>query len=216
MWFRRRVLCGVAFLAVVAHAADVHAQLAQPIGRYVADARVTLARFKEDPGVAAAIGVQPVNLPTRGLGIVAGAHLYLLRGKRVALGIGAEFLAARDHRTLQTPDVAEEEGPTVETRFSSFAPQLSLNFGKRDGWSYISGGIGSATFTAERIDEPIGEGSRSSTINYGGGARWFTNKHLAVSVDLRFYSVAAQPGTAARPAFPKVKMMVISGGIALR
>ncbi|MGB2715854.1 MAG: hypothetical protein WBC51_16855 [Vicinamibacterales bacterium] len=215
-WARRRALCGIVFLIGVHYATDARAQLAQPIGRYVVDARITLARFKEDPGIAAAIGVRPVNLPTRGLGFVVGAHLYPLRGKRVALGLGAEFLAARDHRTLPTADAAEEEGPTVETQLSSFAPQLSLNFGKRDGWSYISGGIGSATFTAERTDEPLGEGSRARTINYGGGARWFTNKHLAVSVDLRFYSVAAQPGSTTRPAFPKSKMMVISGGIAFR
>ncbi len=214
-WVGRRLLCGLVFLAGAQYATDAHAQLAQPIGRYVADARITLARFKEDPGIAAAIGVRPVNLPTRGLGLVVGAHLYPLRGKRVALGLGAEVLAARDHRTLPTAENAPE-GPTVETRLSSFAPQLSLNFGKRDGWSYISGGIGSATFTAERIDEPLSGGSRARTINYGGGARWFTNKHLAVSVDLRFYSVAAQPGTATRPAFPKSKMMVVSGGIAFR
>jgi hypothetical protein len=214
--FARGVASATVFVAIVQCATDAQAQLAQPIGRYVADARITLARFKEDPGIASAIGVQPVNLPTRGLGMVVGAHVYPLRGRRVALGVGAEYLMARDHRSLPTPEGAEEKGPTVETRFSSFAPQLSLNFGKRDGFSYISGGIGSAKFTAERGDDPVGEGSRSRTINYGGGARWFTSKHLAVSVDLRFYSSAAQPATLTRPAFPKSRMMVISGGIAFR
>jgi hypothetical protein len=209
------VLCAGLFLMTAQYANEAHAQLRQPIGRYVADARVTFARFKEDPGIAAAIGVRPINLPTRGLGIVVGAHVYPLRTRRVALGLGAEFLSARDRRTLPTAD-EEEEGPTVETRLSSFSPQVSLNFGKRDGWSYISGGLGSALFTAERIDEPVGDGSRSRTINYGGGARWFTNRHLAVSVDLRFYSIAAQPQTATRPPFPKSRIMVISGGIAFR
>jgi hypothetical protein len=211
----RCLLSVLVFVMSALHATDVGAQLREPIGRYVADARITFVRFKEDPGVAAAIGVRPVNLPTRGLGIVVGAHVYPLRSRRMTLGVGAEFLSARDHRSL--PTVQDEEvGPTVETRLSSFSPQLSLNFGKRDGWSYISGGIGSALFTAERIDERVGEGSRARTINYGGGARWFTNKHLAVSVDLRFYSIAAQPGTATRPPFPKTRTMVISGGIAFR
>ena len=99
---------------------------------------------------------------------------------------------------------------------SALTPQVSLNFGKKDGWSYISGGIGTATFTAQNLDALIGEGPRVKAINYGGGARWFTNKHLAVSVDLRFYSVSEQPATGTRPAFPKTKTMVISGGIALR
>jgi hypothetical protein len=192
------------------------AQVNERLKPLVADARLTLVRFKEDGGIAGAIGVTPDNLPTRGLGFVLGAHWYPLRGSKVSLGIGGEFLRARDTRTLDPEDEDEPEGPTVETRLVSLAPQVSLNFGRRDGWSYISGGMGSAILTAERVDRPVGEGSRVRTINYGGGARWFTNKHIAVSVDLRFYSVDAQPGTLTRPAYPKSKMMVISGGIALR
>lgn len=192
------------------------AQIEEPIGRYVADARITWARFKEDPAISSAIGTVPTNLPTRGLGLVVGAHLYPLRGARVALGIGGEFLTAQDTRTMQPATEDGDGGPTVETTFSSLSPQLSLNFGRRHGWSYISAGIGTATFTAQRLDDLIGEGPRVRAINYGGGARWFTNRHLAVSVDLRFYSVSAQPGSATRPPFPKVRMMVISGGIALR
>ena len=192
------------------------AQVNERIQPLVADARLTWVRFKEDGGIASAIGVSPANLPTRGFGFLLGAHWYPLRGSQVALGIGGEFLSARDNRTLEATEEGGPEGPTVETRFSSLAPQLSINFGRKDGWSYISGGIGSAVLTAERTDQPVGEGSRVRTINYGGGARWFTKKHLAVSVDLRFYSVGEQPATATRPAFPKSKMMVISGGIAIR
>ena len=203
-----------AMSVMFAHPSD--AQVNERIKPFVADARLTWVRFKEDAGIASAIGVTPDNLPTRGLGFVLGAHWYPLRGSQVALGIGGEFLRAKDTRTLDPATEDGEEGPTVETSLFSLAPQVSLNFGKKDGWSYISGGIGSAIFTAERIDRPVGDGSRVSTINYGGGARWFTNKHLAVSVDLRFYSVSAQPATLTRPAYPKSKMMVISGGIALR
>ena len=192
------------------------AQVSERIKPLVADARITWVRFKEDAGIASAIGVTPVNLPTRGLGFVVGAHWYPLRGSRVSLGVGGEFLRAKDSRSLEPATEGGAEGPTVETRLSSLAPQVSLNFGKRDGWSYISGGVGSATLTVERVDRPVGEGSRVRTINYGGGARWFTNKHLAVSVDLRFYSVGAQPASLTRPAYPKSKMMVISGGVALR
>lgn len=215
IWSGPRVLCAILFITAAQYASEAHAQLTRPIGLYVADARLTYVRLKEDPGVAAAIGVQPMNLPTRGLGFVVGAHLYPLRGKGMALGVGAEYLAARDKRTLASAEDAERL-PTVETRMSSFAPQVSINFGKRDGYSYISGGIGSAKFTAEQVDEPVGEGSGAKTMNYGGGARWFINKHLAVSVDLRFYSIAAQPATTTRPGYPKAKVMVISGGIALR
>lgn len=213
----RRVLALPVALAIgIIIEAPAHAQVAEPIGRFVADARITWARFKQDSGIASALGVSPVNLPTRGLGLVVGAHLFPLRLGKVTLGVGGEFLSARDNRTLEPAVQGGSEGPTVETRLSSISPQISLNFGKRDGWSYISGGIGSARFTAERIDQPLGEGSRTRTINYGGGARWFTKRHLAVSVDLRFYSINPQPATTTRPAFPKSRMMVISGGIAVR
>ena len=195
-------------------AATAEAQVDAPIGGFVADVRIPWARFKEDAAIASAIGVNAHNLPTRGFGIVAGAHWYPLRRGAVTLGLGGEFLSARDHRTFQT--TATDEGPVVETRLSTLSPQVSLNFGKKDGWSYVSGGIGTAAFTSERIDQPLGDGARARLINYGGGARWFTKKHLAVSVDLRFYSVAAQPAAPLRPALPKSKMMVISGGIALR
>jgi hypothetical protein len=197
-------------------AGTAFAQVKEPIGPYVADARLTFARFKEDPGIAAAIGVRSTNLPTRGLGFVFGAHWYPLRRGSLALGIGGEFIAAQDTRTLAPAAEGEPEGPTVETTLRSLSPQISLNFGKKDGWSYISGGMGSSTFTVQRIDQPLGEGAQARTINYGGGARWFTNKRLAVSVDLRFYSVAAQPFASGRPALPKSKMMVISGGIGVR
>jgi hypothetical protein len=202
----------LALVCLVLTEAAAFAQIDQPIGLYVADVRIAWARFKEDPGIASALNLRATNLPTRGLGLVFGVHLYPLRGSRVALGIGGEFATAQDKRTTQ----GGQEGPTVETTLSSLTPQVSLNFGKRNGWSYISGGVGSAAFTVQRLDDLVGEGSRTRTINYGGGARWFTNKHLAVSVDLRFYSVSAQPATATRPAFPKSKTMVISGGIGLR
>jgi hypothetical protein len=197
-------------------ASTAYGQMDEPIGRVAADARITWARFKEDPAIAAALGVRPTNLPTRGLGFVVGAHWYPVRLGLVTFGVGGEFVSARDKRTMPATSEEEEDGPTVNTRMSAISPQVSLNFGKRDGWSYLSGGIGSAAFTAERADQPVGDGSRARTINYGGGARWFTTKHLAVSVDLRFYSIAAQPPGPNRPAFPKNRMMVISGGIAVR
>jgi hypothetical protein len=211
-----RWICITTLAVVVLSGSVASAQVEEPIGRYVADARGTWVRLKGDSAVASAIGVNATNLPTRALGLAFGAHVYPIRGRRMAFGIGGEYLTARGSRTQEPTTEGGAQGPTVETTVSSLAPQVSLNFGRRDGWSYISGGIGSASFTAQRLDRAVGEGSRVRAINYGGGARWFTNRRLAVSVDLRFYSIAAQPATSTRPAFPKSRMMVISGGIAVR
>jgi hypothetical protein len=125
------------------------------------------------------------------------------------------------HGTLTAePDEDDEttvEGPTVTTRFSSISPQISLNFGKRDGWSYISGGLGRARLSAERDDEPFADSADATrTLHYGGGARWFTSPHLAFSFDLRFYTINASEASATRPAYPRTRMMVISAGISMR
>jgi outer membrane protein with beta-barrel domain len=193
------------------------AQVNEPIRPVVADVRGVWARFKEDPAIASVIGVSAVNLPTRGLGVGLGVHWYPLRRATVALGLGGEMLIARDRRTLETGSDDDAPGPTVTTRMTAISPQLSLNFGRADGWSYISGGIGWAGFTAERDDQPLGDpDGRARATNYGGGARWFTKEHLAVSVDLRFYTIAEQPAATNRPAFPRMRLMVISAGVGFR
>jgi hypothetical protein len=189
-----------------------------PIGPFVVDARGVLARFKQLPATASALGVDATALPTRGLGLVVGAHLYPVRRQQFALGVGAELLLrARASRTV--PPAVEDgpDGPTVVTRMTALSPQVSLNFGKRTGWSHLSGGIGWASFTSELEDAPFDDAeTRPLTINYGGGARWFARKHLAVSLDLRFYAIRPQTATATRPAFPRMTVMVFSAGIAAR
>lgn len=218
-----RLRCGWLFVTLVIAIANMaEAQPSEPPGPFVLDLRGALARFKEDPAVAQGLGVASTNLPTRGLGIVAGAHWYPLRSRLITLGIGGEFILARDSRTGEAPETtgtttAPGTAPTVTTRLSAFSPQLSFNFGTSEGWSYISGGIGSSRLTAEREDAPFAdEGPGPRTINYGGGARWFTGPHLAFAVDLRFYAISPQPASGTRPGFPRAKIMVISVGVGVK
>jgi hypothetical protein len=188
-----------------------------PIARYVVDARADFPKFKQDAAIADAIGVGTLNLPTRGIGFVAGAHWYPLRVGFMTLGLGGEWVATRRSRTLNTGTEAAPLNVTVTTRFSTLAPQISFNFGSRNGYSYISGGIGRANLTTERDDEPLPDPeSGSKTINYGGGARWFAKKHVAVSMDVRFYAVNPQEATASRPGYPRMTILALSAGVALR
>ena len=190
----------------------------EAIAPFVFDARGTFARFKELPTVAADLGVDPTDLPTRGLGLVVGAHLYPVRQRNFALGIGGELLLrARGTNTVAPTVEGGPDGPTVETRMTAVSPQVSLNFGKRDGWSYLSGGIGWASITSELSGMPLEDAeSRPRAINYGGGARWFIKEHLAFSLDLRFYAISAQEATATRPGYPRVTVMIFSAGISAR
>jgi hypothetical protein len=210
----RALLLSIALLLPTA----AFAQTAEPIGPFAADLRVVMPRFKEDVSVATALGVASTNLPTRGLGISGGVHWYPVRmGRLVTLGIGGEVLISRGSNTAEPETESGPEGPTVKTRFSSVSPQVSLNFGKRQGWSYLTGGFGWAGFRTELETSPVADGdSRPLAFNYGGGARWFAKEHLAVSLDLRFYAVGAQEATVGRPAYPSMTLMVISGGISVK
>jgi outer membrane protein with beta-barrel domain len=188
-----------------------------PIGRYVADARVQFPKFKQDPTISGALGVATDSLPTRGFGYVVGAHWYPLRLGIMTLGIGAEISRAGSDKTTNTGTETAPVNVTVKTSFSAVSPQVSFNFGARDGWSYISGGIGRSNLTTERTDHPLPSPENGiKTINYGGGARWFFKKHLAVNFDIRFYAVNPQDATAARPGYGRMTIMAWVGGISVR
>jgi hypothetical protein len=209
-------LAACALLPISAAAQDVPAEKL-PIGRYVVDARMTFPKFKQDAAIADAIGVGVLNLPTRGFGLVAGAQWYPARIGFMTLGVGGEWVRARRSKTLNTGTEQLPVNVTTNTRFSTLAPQISFNFGSRDGYSYISGGIGRANYTAERADHPLPDPeSGSKTINYGGGARWFAKKHVAVAFDVRFYAINPQLATATRPGYPRLTLLAMSAGIALR
>lgn len=184
---------------------------------FVADVRVTIPRFKQDPLVAGALGIAAADLPVRGLGVIGGAHVYPIRKGSFALGIGAEMLRGRARKTLEADEENAAGGPTVKSRWSHFSPQVSLNFGSRDGWSYLTVGRGKSKVTSELEDDPQPDRETSAaTLNYGGGARWFARKHLAFNLDLRFYSIDAQAADAGGPATSKARMLVFSGGISIR
>ena len=212
-------LCPMAVLMCLV--SDAVAQpTAGPISRFVVDARGSLARFKQDAAVAGALGVDATTLPTRGLGITVGAHWYPLRLRRITFGVGAEYVRAGDSRTVKVVDEetdVETEGPTLTTRFSSFAPQLSLNFGRDEGWSYVSGGIGSARITTRHAEATLDESAgRTRALNYGGGARWFNSPRMAFTFDVRFYAISPRPATTTVPGYPRAKFMVLSAGVAFR
>jgi hypothetical protein len=136
---------------------------------------------------------------------------------RVALGFGGEWLTSRGSKSLEADDTGGMAGPPVRTSFSVLSPLVSLNFGGRDGWSYVSGGIGWANFTTEVEASPVADATgRIKSFNYGGGARWFATDHVAFTFDLRFYKIDAQEAAPQRPAYAGRRMMVFSAGISLK
>jgi hypothetical protein len=209
-------------IAAALLAATAHAQEREPLPKIAADAHVATSKFPRDPAVATALGVTTDNMPGRGLGIAAGVHVYPGRMGGVTLGLGAQLLVTRASKTLAPATASGPDGPTVDARFAALSPQVSLNFGGPDGWSYVSGGLGWATLTIENDTAPVADpDGRMRTLHYGGGARWFAKKHLAFSFDLRFHRYPAQTAMTqgaitSRPAYPKGRLLVLSAGISVK
>jgi len=213
----RRLVLASAMAVTILPAASAQEREKEPIDRFAADVRASLPRFPADPATATAIGVTSDNLPARGLGVSAGVHVYPFRLGRVTLGLGGELLLSRGSHTLKPAQGGGAQGPTVKTQFSVISPQVSLNFGSRRGWSYVSGGIGRASFTTKRDSAPVADAPASPrAINYGGGARWFAKEHLAFTFDLRFYRIDPQEATTGRPAYGGRRIMVLSAGISVK
>jgi hypothetical protein len=215
-WIRRTIVLRCAFLLFLVPA-SASAQPRQPIGRFAADVRGIFARHKAEPSVATDLGVVPANMPTRSFGLSGDVHFYPWRLKKITFGVGGELVIARGSRTVEPTTATAPQGPAVRRHFSELSPQISFNFGHRNGWSYISGGIGRSKLYVERDDAPVSDPPNRKTINYGAGARWFTNHHVAFSIDLRWYAVSPQLATPnGGVAQPRTTLMVLSAGIGLR
>ena len=213
----RSVCCLLACLAI---AVPARAQQKEPVGPFVVDMRGAFARHKAEPSVANDLGVAAGNLPSRSIGLAGGAHVYPLRGRKITLGFGGNVVMARGSLALDVLGTAGKvtgKGPTVRRHFTTFSPEVSLNFGHRNGWSYISGGMfGRSKLYADLAATPAANAPYRRTLNYGGGARWFTTDHVAFSADFRWYSVAEQPAGTGIVAQPRTTLLVLSGGISLK
>jgi hypothetical protein len=199
------------------------AQEQQPIGHVAIDIHGIFARHKVEPVVATALDLAAGNLPKRSLGLTGGVHVYPWRWGRITFGAGVTYVSARGTEQLEIPekDGSVTKGPKAIRHFSGLNPEFSINFGHRRGWSYVSGGMfGQSRMYVERAGTPVTPGGRSSTINYGAGARWFAREHLAFSIDIRWYSLKEQPvpDVLFLPASlqPATTLLVLAGGISIK
>ena len=186
----------------------------QPIGPFVVDVRGSIVPFGQNAEFAAARGFSSSLTPKLGLGVEAGAHVYFHRWRVITFGLGGSVHTSLGDLSAGELD-PDPDGPTLRKRFVALSSQLSFNFGSRDGWSYISGGLGTSRFSLFALGHE-GPQRRASTLNYGGGARWFTGDHLALSLDLRFYALSPLAATATEPGSPRMTLMVFSVGASLK
>jgi hypothetical protein len=164
--------------------------------------------------------------PGRSFGVAGAATVYPFRLKSITFGIGASLSAANGSAKTE---VITGSGATqtvaitqiVHTGVTNLIPQISLNFGRKLGWSYVSAGIGRTKVTsrAEAIGtapEIVVPEAWNSAINFGGGARWFMKPHLGASVDIRFVKLGSRSPTATLPSAKRTQQWTISAGISVQ
>jgi hypothetical protein len=165
--------------------------------------------------------MQLAELPGAGLGAQVGLHIYPLHTRVITIGVGGELMMGRARQTPAAGSTVAGVTPlrAAEEKITSFAPELSLNFGNGSGWSYLSAGLGQSIWslsTDDLGDYPPNQ-DKLKTLNYGGGARWFAKPHLAFSLDVRFYAI--NPGTpyiAGSPGSPRTTLLIIGAGISVK
>ena len=233
-----RTALRVAFLLAVT-VSGVAAQDEEPIGRYIIDLRGSTVSLSRNEELAALRRLRADHLPPRGIAVDLGGHFYFLRLGAVTFGVGASILSTAAHRppeapmpgepapvvpmpVVPAPEEPEEmdppliEGTTVTSRFTALSPQISFNFGHRNGWSYLSGGLGTSRLNVypEQPTTPVQRGSR--TLNYGGGARWFLTPNVALSLDLRFFAISPIEQLGEQPGSPRLTVMAANVGVSVR
>src|SRR5688572_250718 len=211
---RRLILCLLALCPMWPSAAA-----AQSVGRIPAvvfDLRGFYPSLGQDPITAHDLEVDPLNLPSRGLGGVAGLHLYPLRRANFAFGVGGEAFIVRGRKQGEDSD-GQPVGLAVRQELKGLSGQISLNFGDRNGWSYLSGGMGPLTFKSFLGEtSPTVAAPNKMTINMGGGARWFFARHVAFMFDVRFYLLRPEVTTGPFPGRQRARLVFLSGGVSFQ
>ena len=207
-------LCWVILFLMIA-ATPAAAQDPGRIGPFVVDIRGSFVSVGQDPLLAANRGLGPAQLAGSGIGLDIGGHVYLFRWRSITFGVGASALFMSTSRTPGQDD-PNPDGPTVDTRFRALSPQLSFNFGDGDGWSYLSGGIGTSRLSVFIEQETEPPQRRAGTLNYGGGARWFARPGLAFSFDLRLFAISPLEQTDTEPDSPRMTRVALSVGVSIK
>lgn len=186
----------------------------EPLPWLVVDARGGWPALGDDALTAADLGVNAVDLPKRALTGVVGVHAYPLRRGLWKIGVGAEMLVGRGRYQRKTAD-GEPVGEAITRRLESLSWQVSLNFGRGRGWSYVTAGSGRFAFDSFAGPGP-GDGPSRTTLNAGAGARWFKWRHIGLNADLRFYLTKAADRATVSAARGSQRIVLISAGVTLK
>lgn len=203
-------------LMLVAVPGVAGAQMREPIGPAAADIRVMTTSMPTLEGWTPTLPIDG-EVPGRSLGLQAGGHVYFGQWGAARFGAGAVYGWARGTAIPK----AEALAPEVRTRVETFSPQLSLNFGHKLGYSYLSAGYGAGKVISESTalgttPAAIAESGWVGALNVGGGARWFVTEHLGVGLDLRWHKLGSFDPAAGGATVPGTTLFQFGVGLTIR
>jgi len=219
-------LCAV--LLALSTAVPAAAQQPERLPLFAVDVHAATVGLPQAEGWVPVVSAD-TELPGRNWGISAGATVYPFRLGRMTIGFGASLITGRgsgsgESLTITTgtgEDVKPAATPVVHTGVTSLAPQVSINFGRKLGWSYMSAGIGRTRVTS-RADAfgtapaIIVPDAWNQALNFGGGARWFMKPRLGAGFDVRFVKLSSRSPTDTLPSAKRTQMWNISAGISIQ
>jgi hypothetical protein len=202
------------------------AQTREPLPWYAIDAHAATVGLPQAEGWVPVVS-SDTKLPGRNWGFAGGGTVYPFRLKLVTFGFGASII--RGSGSGESFTITSGSGttattrvtPVVHTAITSIAPQISMNFGHKLGWSYISGGVGKSkvTSSADAVGTTpaiVVPEAWNSAINFGGGAKWFMKPRLGASFDVRWVKLSSRAATDTLPAAKRTQMWNISAGISIQ
>lgn len=219
-------LAAALLIALLVTSAPAAAQSTSRPGPWALDVRGVTGPVPEQAVFYPALD-RTALIPSRGFGLGIGAHVYPLNLGAARLGFGADvvYVRSRTKPTPPAPSTGSNATPTpagqaVELGMRMLAPQISLNFGSRDGWSYLSAGVGKTDVVTQTSGVSAGrrESSGLGAINVGGGARWFLKSHLAFGFDIRLHMIAAGTARETPPlvATPAMRILTVAIGLSIK
>jgi hypothetical protein len=207
-------------------ASAAYAQTPQPLPKVAADLHIATVGLPQAEGWVPPVSAD-TELPGRSWGFAGGAHVYPFRLGVMTFGFGASI--SRGSGAGESLTITSGSGetattrvtPVVRTAITSVLPQISINFGHKLGWSYLSAGLGASkvTSSADAVDtmaEMVVPEAWNQAINFGGGARWFMKPHLGAGFDVRFVKLGSRSATDTLPSAKRTQVWTISAGISIQ
>jgi len=216
----------VVLAAALFMAAPAIAQTNEPPPRFAIDLHAGSVGLPTAEGWIPAVSAD-TEIPGRAWGVSGGATIYPMRLGIFTFGLGASLSRATGKSESLT--ITTGSGATATTRVTPIVrtgvvhviPQLSINFGHKLGWSYLSAGVGrtkvdsraDAVGATPQITVPA---AWNQALNFGGGARWFMKPRLGAGFDVRFIKLGSRGATAELPSARRTQMITFSAGISIQ